>query len=223
MLKLFLTFLKLGAFIFGSGHALVNAMQDEIVDKQQWLTLDQFQSGWASANILPGPIATKVVAYVGYTQAGVLGAALAVVAYLLPSLSGMTLLGAALSYGAVDRPGPMGTLFGALRAAVRGIKPAVLALLADAFLSFTGVVIPRGSGLAAHAAPFALVMLGITVSLAGMWRLSHATGAESRYLLGDPRAVGVFVLSMVVLLVFRIDAIYVMLGAAAIGLTYLAV
>ena len=66
-------------------------------------------------------------------------------------------------------------------------------------------------------------MVGITISLAGMWRLSHATGADSRYLLGDPRAVGVFVLSMVALLVFRIDAIYVMLAAAAIGLTYLAV
>ena len=100
MLKLFLTFLKLGAFIFGSGHALVNAMQDEIVDKQQWLTLEQFQSGWASANILPGPIATKVVAYVGYQQGGPLGSGLAVVAYLLPSISGMTLLGAALSHGA---------------------------------------------------------------------------------------------------------------------------
>ncbi len=218
MLKLFLTFLKLGTFIFGSGHALVNAMQDEIVDKQQWLTLDQFQSGWASANILPGPIATKVVAYVGYQQAGALGAGLAVVAYLLPSVTGMTLLGAALSHGADDRP-----LFAALRAAVKGIKPAVLALLAVAFLSFTGVAIPRGSGLVANAAPFALVMLGITVCLAGMWRLSHAAGGESRYLLGDPRAVGVFVLSMVALLVFRIDAIYVMLAAAAIGLTYLAV
>jgi chromate transporter len=218
MLKLFLTFLKLGTFIFGSGHALVNAMQDEIVDKQQWLTLDQFQSGWASANILPGPIATKVVAYVGYQQAGVFGAALAVTAYLIPSISGMTLLGAALAHGADDRP-----LFVALKSAVRGLKPAVLALLADAFLSFSGVAIPRGAGLVANAAPFAVVMAGVAVCLAGMWRLSRASGVGGKYVLSDPRAVGIFVLAMVALLVFRIDAIYVMLAAAAIGLTYLAV
>ncbi|MDA1191613.1 MAG: chromate transporter [Candidatus Poribacteria bacterium] len=219
MLSLVLTFLKLGAFIFGSGHALASAMQNELVDKRGWLTAEQFQEGWATGNVLPGPIATKVVAYVGYQQMGVLGAFIATVAYLAPSIAGMTLLAAALSYqGGSDG---MNRVLAGMNAAVKGIKPAVLALLVDAFLSFTGVAYPKSSELGANWLPFGVMILGVIVSLGGAWWLSQSDGGK--YLLGDGRSLFIFAASLLAMLALRIDTIFVMLGAAAIGLSYLVI
>jgi chromate transporter len=212
MLTLFVTFLKLGAFIFGSGHALANAMQHEIVDKRGWLTAEQFQTGWASGNVLPGPIAPKVVAYVGYQQQGALGAVVATVAYLLPSVGAMTLLAAAFT-----------SEIRGLKAAVRGIKPAVLAVLVDACLSFTGVSIPKGAAVAEHWLPVTVVMSGVVLSIGGMWWLGHASGwGNGMHLLTDMRAVAVFAIAITALVFLRVDTIYVMLGAGVVGLSYLA-
>ncbi|MBM3216692.1 chromate transporter, partial [Candidatus Poribacteria bacterium] len=163
MLGLFFTFLKLGTFIFGSGHALASAMQSEIVDRQGWMTAEQFQDGWAAGNVLPGPIATKVVVYVGYEQAGVWGALVAIVAYLLPSITGMVLITAVLTQYA-QLP--------AVKSIVRGVKPAVLALLVEAFLSFTGVAFPRNGALVAPSVPVLVTVGGVCLSLAGMWWMS---------------------------------------------------
>ena len=221
MASLFLTFLKLGTFIFGSGHALVNAMQNEIVHKRGWLTAEQFQAGWASGNVLPGPIAPKVVAYAGYQQAGLLGAAVAVAAYLLPSVAGMAALAAALAYQTDGSGGAADRLLGGLRAAVRGIKPAVLALLLDAFLGFTGASFPKGGELLERWLPAAAVAAGAALILLGMRWIGSSGGGS--YLLADARSFAVFGLSFIALSALGWSAIYVMLGAAAVGLSYLLV
>jgi chromate transporter len=212
MLGLFLTFLKLGAFVFGSGHALAGAMQGEIVDRQKWMTAEDFQNGWAAGNVLPGPIATKVVAYVGYEQRGVAGAILATVAYLVPSMGGMVVVAYVLT-AYVRSP--------FVKSLLQGIKPAVLALLVEAFLSFTGVVVPKATSLAPHSLAFALVVAGVAMSVAGMAWIGAETGTLSKFVLGDARSVVIFALALTALLVFRADAVLVTLGAAALGLTYL--
>ncbi|GIX07342.1 MAG: hypothetical protein KatS3mg115_1745 [Candidatus Poribacteria bacterium] len=193
-------------------------MQNEIVEKRGWLTAEQFQTGWASGNVLPGPIASKVVAYVGYQRAGWLGAFVSVIAYLSPSVVGMVLLAAALSYSGGS--GWVGRLMDGLRAAVRGIKPAVLALLVDAFLSFTGVALPIGAQAMAYRYALGLVFLGVFLSLAGMGWIAASNGT-GQFLLRDLRAGLIFLGALSALLLFRLDTIYVMLGAAAVGLTYL--
>lgn len=212
MLSLFLTFLKLGAFIFGSGHALAGAMQGEIVDRQKWMTTEEFQNGWAAGNILPGPIATKVVAYVGYGQGGILGAVLAVGGYLLPSVGGM--IGVAYVL-AVYVHSPV------VQSLLRGIKPAVLALLVDAFLSFTGVMIPKAASLASYGIPLGVVLVGVATSIAGMAWMGAGTGTLKAFVLNDFRSIFIFALALGALLVFHVDAVLVTLGAAALGLTYL--
>ena len=212
MLGLFLTFLKLGAFVFGSGHALAGAMQGEIVDRQKWMTAEEFQNGWAAGNILPGPIATKVVAYVGYEQGGVAGAVLATVAYLLPSVAGMVVV-AFLLTAYVNSP--------IVKSLLHGIKPAVLALLVEAFLSFTGIAVPKGALLAPHSLAFVVVVAGVAMSVAGMAWIGAGTGTLAKYALDDARSVAIFALTLTALLVFRADAVLVTLGAAALGLTYL--
>jgi chromate transporter len=217
MVTLFLTFFKLGALIFGSGHALAGAMQIAIVEKQKWMTAEQFQNGWAAGNVLPGPIATKVVAYVGYHQAGVPGAAVATAGYLLPSVGAMVLLAALLANSTfVHAP--------LVQSVLRGIRPAVLALLADAFLSFTGVQMPRASVLLTHWMPFLVILGGVGAALVGMWWLAATGGpAVGRYLLGDPRAVAIFLLALLGLLVLHLDSVTVTLMGAVLGLSYLVV
>ena len=207
----------MGTFIFGSGHALAQAMQKEIVDKRGWLTLAEFQEGWAVGNALPGPIAPKVVVYTGYHEAGVLGAAVAVTAYLLPSAAGMTALAAALMYqggggGLVDR------LLTGLKSAVRGIKPAVLAILLEAFLSYTNVKFPKGENLSDHWLPLCAVAAGAVLLLVGMRMMM--SGKEV-YLLSDWRALAVFALSFIAMAALGWNTIYVVLGAATVGLSYL--
>lgn len=207
----------MGTFIFGSGHALAQAMQKEIVDKRGWLTLAEFQEGWAIGNALPGPIAPKVVVYTGYHEAGVLGAAVAVTAYLLPSAAGMTALAAALLYEGGGE-GFVGKLVNGLKAAVRGIKPAVLAVLLEAFLSYTGVAFPKGASISAQWMPLCAVAAGSVFLLVGM-RMMADGGAV--FLLSDWRALSVFALSFIAMAGLGWSAIYVMLGAAAVGLSYL--
>lgn len=214
--SLFITFLKLGAFIFGSGHALAQAMQNEIVFEREWLTMDQFQEGWAAGNALPGPIAPKVVAYTGYLRAGMIGAYVSVIAYLLPSVTGMAALAAALVYEGGE--GFVGKLLDGLKSAVRGIKPAVLAVLLEAFLSYTGVSFPKGASMSAQWMPLCAVAAGSVLLLVGMRMMAEG---DTVFLLSDGRALAVFALSFIAMAGLGWSAIYIMLGAAAVGLSYM--
>ena len=214
---LFITFLKLGTFIFGSGHALAQAMQNEIVVERGWLTVDQFREGWAAGNALPGPIAPKVVAYTGYLQAGMIGAYVSVIAYLLPSVTGMAALAAALVYEGGEE-GFVGKLLKGLKSAVQGIKPAVLAVLLEAFLSYTGVSFPKGASMSAQWMPLCAVAAGSVLLLVGMRMMAEG---DAVFLLSDGRALAVFALSFIAMAGLGWSAIYIMLGAAAVGLSYM--
>lgn len=85
--KLFLEFLKLGAFTFGGGYAMIAQMKEIVVEKQAWLTDDELTQVITIAESTPGPIAINMATYVGYKQKGVLGAALCTAGVVLPSLT----------------------------------------------------------------------------------------------------------------------------------------
>ena len=76
---LFLTFLKIGAFTFGGGYAMIALLTAEFVQKKQWLT------SVAVAESTPGPVAVNSATYIGYRIAGVPGAAVSTFAVCLPS------------------------------------------------------------------------------------------------------------------------------------------
>src|SRR5215831_11952843 len=80
---LFLFFLKAGAFVFGSGLAIVPFLYGGVVAKFQWLTERQFVDAVAVAMITPGPVVITA-AFIGYLVAGVLGAVLAAFAVFAP-------------------------------------------------------------------------------------------------------------------------------------------
>lgn len=83
--SLFLTFAKIGAFTFGGGYAMISLIDSECVDKKKWLTHDEFLDMTAIAEATPGPIAINCATYVGYKQAGVIGAVLATLGVVMPS------------------------------------------------------------------------------------------------------------------------------------------
>ncbi len=82
---LFLTFLKIGAFTFGGGYAMIALLENEFVEKKKWLGRDEFLDMVAIAESTPGPIAVNSATYIGYKTAGVPGAALSTLAVCIPS------------------------------------------------------------------------------------------------------------------------------------------
>jgi chromate transporter len=80
---IFLYFAEAGAFVFGSGLAIIPFLHGGVVDKYHWLTERQFVDAVAVAMITPGPVVITV-AFVGFLVAGVLGAAAAAVGVFLP-------------------------------------------------------------------------------------------------------------------------------------------
>lgn len=85
MLTLFLTFLKIGAFTFGGGYAMIALLENEFIEKKGWLDRDEFLDMAAIAESTPGPVAVNSATYLGYKIGGVAGAALATLAVCLPS------------------------------------------------------------------------------------------------------------------------------------------
>ncbi len=71
-LRLFFVFLKIGAFTFGGGYAMISLIENEVVEKQQWLTAEEFTDILAVSQTTPGPIGINTATYTGYTA--VLGA-----------------------------------------------------------------------------------------------------------------------------------------------------
>ena len=82
---LFWTFLKIGAFTFGGGYAMVALLEREFVEDKQWLSREEFLDMVAIAESTPGPVAVNSATYVGYKIEGVEGAAASTLAVCLPS------------------------------------------------------------------------------------------------------------------------------------------
>lgn len=83
--KLFLTFLKIGAFTFGGGYAMIAVLESEIVEHKKWLSKDEFLDMVAVAESTPGPIAINSATYIGYKTGKLIGAAAATLGVVLPS------------------------------------------------------------------------------------------------------------------------------------------
>jgi chromate transporter len=84
LLTLFLTFLKIGAVLYGSGYVLLAFLNADFVGGLHWLTERQLIDAVAVGQVTPGPVFTTAT-FIGYLVAGVPGALLATLAIFLPS------------------------------------------------------------------------------------------------------------------------------------------
>lgn len=86
LLKLFLTFFKIGLFSFGGGYAMIPLIRREVVNVNHWLTNQEFINIVGISQVTPGPLAINTATYVGYKTSGVIGSIFATLGVALPSV-----------------------------------------------------------------------------------------------------------------------------------------
>ncbi|PCK19655.1 transporter [Bacillus pumilus] len=91
-IELIIAMMRTGILGFGGGPSVIPLIRHEAVVKYQWINDDEFGETLAIANALPGPIATKMSAYLGYRLKGVPGAIVATAAHILPTCLAMVAL-----------------------------------------------------------------------------------------------------------------------------------
>jgi chromate transporter len=92
LIRLFLSFLKIGAIVFGSGYVLLAFLRTEFIDRLHWLTEKQLIDAVAVGQFTPGPVFTTAT-FIGYLVAGAPGALLATIAIFLPGFALVALSG----------------------------------------------------------------------------------------------------------------------------------
>ncbi|MGI6587116.1 MAG: chromate transporter [Gracilibacteraceae bacterium] len=123
LLKLFLAFLKIGAFSFGGGYAVLALIQKEVIENNGWILPKDFIDIVAVAEMTPGPIAVNSSTFVGYRVAGIAGSAIATFAVVLVPIT-ITLI-VSVYYNKFKHLKQVNWV-------IKGIRPAVLGLIAAA-------------------------------------------------------------------------------------------
>lgn len=121
-LRLFLSFLKIGAFTFGGGWAMISIIEREIVDKNHWIERDDFLDLLAIAQSLPGILAVNIAASVGDKIRGFKGSVTAAFGTILPSFVIILLIAIFLTPDTIKHNHVLSSIF-------MGIRPAVVALI----------------------------------------------------------------------------------------------
>ena len=125
--KLFYTFCKIGIFNFGGGYAMLALIQNEVVEKNGWMTSAEFTDIVATSQVTPGPIGINAATFVGSKVAGIPGSIAATAGFVFPSVFIVLFLGYLYyKYGNV----------GSIRGILNGLRPAVVALIGSAGVNF---------------------------------------------------------------------------------------
>ncbi|MCQ2089265.1 MAG: chromate transporter [Fibrobacter sp.] len=117
----FLTFFKIGLFTIGGGYAMIPLIEAEIIEKKKWVSYDEFVDLMAIAQSCPGIFAVNIAIFIGYRLRRVKGALVCCLGTALPSFI-IILLIALFFHQFKDNQ--------MVAAAFRGIRPAVVALIA---------------------------------------------------------------------------------------------
>src|SRR5678815_4702594 len=112
-------FLKLGTIGFGGPAALVGFMHRDLVEQRRLITEDTYKLSLALAQIMPGPLAAQTAIAIGYFEAGILGATLVGLSFILPSF--LMVVAISLAYVAYGGLWWMQALFYAIGATVIAI------------------------------------------------------------------------------------------------------
>lgn len=129
-----LYFLKLGTIGFGGPIALTGYMQRDLVERRKWVSEEDYKEGLSLAQLAPGPLAAQLAIYLGWVRAGVPGATLVGLAFVVPSLL-MVLVLSALYVRFGGLPWMQGVFY--------GIGPAVIAIIAQSARKLTRLTLRR--------------------------------------------------------------------------------
>lgn len=158
-LELFLTFMKIGAFTFGGGYAMLPLIQDE-VESHGWLTDAELVGFIAVSESTPGPFAINISTFVGMRAGGIFGAVCATFGVVLPSFVIILLVAKCYERFRESR---------AVKGCMSGLKPAVVGLIAAAVIT-TGqtVFFPAGVSAGVFTSPAFLCSAVIFLAMLGL-------------------------------------------------------
>lgn len=134
--NLYIAFTRASNLGFGGGPALIPLVKAEAVDRYQWLDKQEFADSLAICNALPGPIATKMAAYIGYKIAGWLGALVAIIGTVAPTVIIVVLLGSLIMKYSNSPE---------LKAMLEAVRPVVVVLVAETAYDLGKKSFPTGS------------------------------------------------------------------------------
>lgn len=120
--KLLAVFGAMSVMLFGGGYVFIPLMQQVVVDGEQWVTRQEFIDGIAMGQVTPGPILVSA-AFIGYKVAGIAGAFAATVGIFAPPA--LLMVSSSRVLARIKRSA-------AIQAALRGVRPAVIGMIAAA-------------------------------------------------------------------------------------------
>lgn len=126
ILKLFISFLKIGAFSFGGGYAMLPLIKKEIIEVRGWMTIKEFIDILAVVEMTPGPVAINSATFLGHEVAGIPGAIAATTAVVLPSIVVILIIAHFLNK---FKNSPY------VKWAFKGIRPVILGLIISASIT----------------------------------------------------------------------------------------
>lgn len=132
--NLLVYFLYLGSCCFGGPIALVGYMQNDLVNKNNWFSKEEFLDGLAFSQLAPGPLAVQLGMYLGYLRFNIIGATLVLLAFVIPPSSIVILI----SYLYVKYNG-----LSWLHAFLYGVSPAVIGIIFKASFNLAKITIQR--------------------------------------------------------------------------------
>ena len=125
LIKLFIAFLKIGTFSFGGGYAMLPFIQAEIVEKNNWISINEFLDIIGISQMTPGPIAINSATFVGYKLFGVIGSVMATLGVITTSFILVAIISKMLEKFKEST---------IIKAALLGMRPILIALIIKAFL-----------------------------------------------------------------------------------------
>ena len=128
LLEILWSFLKIGAFTFGGGYAMIPLIQHEVINKRKWLSEREFSDLLTLAQAAPGPISLNTAVFVGYKQRKYLGSLAAILGVVLPSF--VIILLVAMFFANVRHNHWVDAAF-------KGMRPAVVALIIAPIVGLT--------------------------------------------------------------------------------------
>jgi len=173
--NLFWTYLKIGTFTLGGGYAMLPLIQREVVDNRRWIDEEEFLNMIALAQAAPGLIAVNSAIFIGWRVGGWKGMCGAVLGAVLPSF--LIILAIAMLFREWKE-------LPAVEAAFKGIRPAVVALIAaplfkmakSAKISWLTALIPVAAALLiwlGHVNPVWVILATIVITLCSIWLSSY--------------------------------------------------
>ena len=165
--ELFVSFLKIGALMFGSGYTMLPLLSHEVVESRGWITEDELMDAYALSQCVPGVIAVNTAAFVGQKRGGWGGAAAAVLGVITAPIVAILLVATVLMQ--FWNSPTMIHVFNGVRVAVAAvITSAVVQLIRANVKNWLGIALcVVGFVMIAilHLSPVFVVLLAVVVGL----------------------------------------------------------